>query len=84
MLFRSPDCRNLLSKYQQFNLKNGAAGRLSYDEVFMKRMFASYIVKTENVYDRFISQYETGVGALLEAERAKKNLFEFEQNAWEY
>ncbi|MEI6900008.1 MAG: gliding motility protein GldN [Bacteroidota bacterium] len=79
-----PDCRNLLSKHQQFNLKNGAAGRLSYDEVFMKRMFASYIVKTENVYDRFINSYETGVGALLEAERAKKNLFEFEQNAWEY
>ena len=79
-----PDCRNLLSKFQQFNLKNGVAGRLSYDEVFMKRMFASYIVKTENVYDRFISQYESGVGALLEAEKAKKALFEFEQNAWEY
>ena len=79
-----PDCRKLLSNNQQFNLKNGVAGRLSYDEVFMKRMFASYIIKYENVYDRSISEYESGIGALLEAEKAKTSLFDFEQNAWEY
>ena len=79
-----PECRNLLAKNQQYNLKNGVAGRLSYDDVFMKRMFASYIYKVENVYDRTISEYELGVGALLEAEKAKNSLFEFEQNLWEY
>jgi gliding motility associated protien GldN len=79
-----PECRNLLVKNEQFNLKNGVAGRLSYDDVFMKRMFASYIYKFENVYDRTINEYETGVGALLEADKAKRNLFEFEQNIWEY
>jgi len=79
-----PECRSILSKNQQFNLKNGVAGRLSYDDVFMKRIFSSYIYKYENVYDRTISEYESGVGALLEAEKAKTSLFEFEQNAWEY
>jgi gliding motility associated protien GldN len=79
-----PECRPLLAKSEQFNLKNGVAGRLSYDDVFMKRMFASYIYKEENVYDRKISDYESGVGALLEAERAKQSLFELEQNVWEY
>jgi len=79
-----PECRNLLAKNQQFNLKNGVAGRISYDDVFMKRMFASYIYKFENVYDRSINEYESGVGALLEADKAKRNLFEFEQNIWEY
>ena len=79
-----PECRGIFSKNEQFNLKNGVAGRLSYDDVFMKRMFASYIYKFENVYDRSIRDYESGVGALLEAEKAKANLFEFEQNAWEY
>jgi gliding motility associated protien GldN len=79
-----PECRNLLAKNEQFNLKNGVAGRLSYDDVFMKRMFASYIYKYENVYDRTINEYENGVGALLEADKAKRNLFEFEQNIWEY
>ena len=79
-----PECRPLLAKNEQFNLKNGVAGRLTYDDVFMKRMFASYIFKEENVYDRRIDEYESGVGALLEAEKAKQNLFEFEQNVWEY
>jgi gliding motility associated protien GldN len=79
-----PECRNLFSKNEQFNLKNGVAGRLSYDDVFMKRIFASYIYKYENVYDRAIKDYESGVGALLEAEKAKTSLFEFEMNAWAY
>jgi len=79
-----PECRSLLAKNEQFNLKNGVAGRLSYDDVFMKRMFASYIYKFENVYDRSINEYEGGVGALLEADKAKRSLFEFEQNIWEY
>ena len=50
----------------------------------MKRMFSSYVYKEENVYDRSIIEYSTGVDALLEAEKAKNNLFEFESNLWEY
>ncbi len=79
-----PECRQLFARSEMFNLKNGSAGRLSYDDVFMKRMFSSYIYKEENVYDRAIVEYATGVDALLEAEKAKTNLFEWEQNLWEY
>jgi gliding motility associated protien GldN len=79
-----PECRNIFAKTEQFNLKNGDAGRLSYDDVFMKRMFSSFIYKEENVYDRKIADYATGVDALLEADRAKISLFEFEMDAWEY
>lgn len=79
-----PECRNLFAKNEMFNLKNGVAGRLTYDDVFMKRMFASYVYKEENVYDRNINDYTTGVDALLESEKAKNNLFEFESNLWEY
>lgn len=79
-----PECRNILAKTEQFNLKNGDAGRLSYDDVFMKRMFNSFIFKEENVYDRRISDYATGVDALLEADRAKATLHEFEMSLWEY
>ena len=79
-----PECRNLFAKNEMFNLKNGSAGRMTYDDVFMKRMFSSYIYKEENVYDRSIIEYSTGVDALLEAEKAKNNLFEFESNLWEY
>jgi gliding motility associated protien GldN len=79
-----PECRNLFAKNEMFNLKNGAAGRMTYDDVFMKRMFSSYIYKEENVYDRTINEYATGVDALLESEKAKNNLYEFESNLWEY
>jgi gliding motility associated protien GldN len=79
-----PECRNIFAKTEQFNLKNGDAGRLSYDDVFMKRMFNSFIYKEENVYDRKISDYAIGVDALLEADRAKASLHEFEMDLWEY
>jgi len=79
-----PECRNIFAKAEQFNLKNGDAGRLSYDDVFMKRMFNSFIFKEENVYDRKIADYATGVDALLEADRAKASLHEFEMSLWEY
>ena len=58
--------------------------RLSYDEIFWKRLFNSYIYKEENVYDRRISQYATGVDALLEAERIKIEMQSFEEDLWEY
>jgi gliding motility associated protien GldN len=79
-----PECRNVFAKNEMFNLTNGSAGRMTYDDVFMKRMFSSYIYKEENVYDRAINEYSTGVDALLEAEKVKKNIFEFESNLWEY
>jgi gliding motility associated protien GldN len=79
-----PECRTLLAKNEMFNLKNGQAGRMTYDDVFMKRMFSSYIYKEENVYDRAIKEYAVGVDAMLESERAKNALFEFESNLWEY
>jgi len=79
-----PECRNILAHNEIFNLKNGSAGRLSYDDAFTKRIFNSYIYKFENVYDRRISAYTTGPDALLESERAKNEIFEFEEGLWEY
>ena len=78
-----PEARNVFAQAYVFNRKNSAA-RLTYDEVFWKRLFDSYIYKEENVFDRRISQYATGVDALLESDRVKKSLFEFENNLWEY
>jgi gliding motility associated protien GldN len=79
-----PECRNVLAQKEQFNLHNGSAARLSYDDVFMKRMFNSYVYKEENVYDRTINEYAAGVDALMESDRAKNSLLEFEESLWEY
>ena len=78
-----PQSREIFAQALVFNEFNSSA-RLSYDEVFWKRLFDSYIYKEENVFDRRISQYATGVDALLEADRVKAELMEFEENLWEY
>jgi len=47
-------------------------------------MFGSYIVKEENVYDREINDYASQMDALLEAERIKNEIFEYEHELWEF
>jgi gliding motility associated protien GldN len=75
--------RNTLARAPVFNRTNSAERR-SYDEVFWKRLFDSYVYKEENVFDRSISDYATGIDALLESERVKNELFNFEHDLWEY
>lgn len=75
--------RKVFAQAPVFNRMNSAEKR-SYDEIFIKRMFDSYIYKEENVYDRRISQYATGLDALLESERIKMEIFNFEHDLWQY
>jgi len=78
-----PEARPIMAKSEVFNRFNGAA-KLTYDDFFFKRMFSSYIYKVDNQYDRKISEYATGIDAILESERIKEDLFNFEQQLWEY
>ncbi len=78
-----PEARPILSHASVFNRFNDAARR-SYDEVFIKRIFSSYIYKVENVYDRRISEYAQGLDAVLESERIKEDMMLFEHRLWEY
>jgi gliding motility associated protien GldN len=78
-----PEARPVLHHAEVFNRFNDAARR-SYDELFLKRVFNSYIYKEQNVFDRRISEYAQGLDALLEAERVKMDLLNFEQSLWEY
>jgi len=78
-----PEARPVFAQAEVFNRHNGAERR-TYDELFWKRMFGSYVYKEENVYDRQISDYAAGMDALLEAERIKNELFEIEHDLWEF
>ena len=77
-----PALRYELVNYQAFNRYNGV--RLTYEDMFQKRMFSSYIIKEGNVYDRFINEYTVGLDALLEAERIKNEIFFYEHDLWYY
>ncbi len=75
--------RVVLSEAPFYN-RNNLAARMSYDDVFWKRYFDSYIYKEDNVYDRDISSYANGVDAMYESDRIKQEIIDFEQNVWEY
>lgn len=78
-----PAFRPYLAKYETFNPLNDSQ-RLTWLDLLEMRMFASNIVKESNVLDQRISDYAMGRDALLESDRIKTNLMEFEHNLWSY
>ena len=78
-----PDARPILATKEVASRDNDNTG-LSFDDVFMKRIFTSYIVKESNDKDERIKDYENGIDKLYEAERIKKNLMDWELNLWQY
>ncbi|EEI93738.1 gliding motility-associated protein GldN [Sphingobacterium spiritivorum ATCC 33300] len=79
-----PEARHVFVNKEVVNRHNDATG-LSYDDVFIKRMFSSYIVKQSNPEDLRIKDYMAdGVDRLYESERIKKTLMDYEQDLWSY
>lgn len=78
-----PELRYVLVNWDVFNRENDAERR-SFESIFWKRQFASYITKWSNVYDRQLSDYKTGIDGLLEGEEIKQALFEFEHDLWNF
>ncbi len=79
-----PEARDLLARSEVFNTRNDAQRR-TFDDIFMKRYFGSYIVRESNVYNnRRIDQYAVGMEAMLESERIKTEIFDFEHDLWEF
>jgi len=79
-----PEARKILANHEVFNPNNDSE-RKSFDDIFFKRYFSSYIVQESNAYsNRIIADYTIGLESLLEAERIKESIFNFEQDLWEY
>ena len=78
-----PEARYLLQNYFAYNPHNEAR-RMSFDDLFWKRKFSSYIYKESNVYDRAITDTRVGVDALLKSEEVKNQVFQFEHDVWKY
>ena len=78
-----PECRYVFANADVFNLFNDAQRR-TYEDLFQKRYFSSYIVKESNVYDRSVGEFARGMDALAESERIKEELFIFEHDLWHY
>lgn len=79
-----PDARNVLASSEVFNPWNDAELR-SFDEIFYKRFFDSFVVQESNLHNnRMIQDYAIGIESLLEGERVENEVFRFEHDLWEY
>ncbi|HDP74453.1 MAG TPA: gliding motility protein GldN [Bacteroidales bacterium] len=80
-----PHARTVLANTAVFNDFNDAQ-RNSFDDIFFKRRFSSYIVQESNVFNnRRVSEYTFGgIPNMQESERIRNELFTFEHDLWEY
>ncbi|MFV5691429.1 gliding motility protein GldN [Flavobacterium sp. LT1R49] len=81
-----PAARDVLHEAKAFNDKNSAMP-VSFDQILNSRKFNSVIYKEENVYgDRSIAEYmkDNAQNQLLESERVKEKIRNFEQDMWNY
>lgn len=80
-----PHCRNWFASEEAevYNIFNDAQRR-TYEDLFQKRYFSSYIIKEDNAFNRPIVQYESGLSALAESERIQQELFNLEHDLWHY
>ena len=78
-----PTLREMLHKQMVYNDKNTATS-ISFDQLLISRRFNSYIYKEDNVYEnRAIGDYKKpGLQSILESERIKKEILDFEQDMW--
>lgn len=78
-----PEARFVFANAEVFNRFNDSERR-TFEDIFWKRQFGSYITKETNVYDRKISEYKMNLDALLEAERIKNDIFIYEHDVWNF
>ncbi len=81
-----PSARFVLHESKAFNEVNSAMP-ISYDQILNSRRFNAVIYQEENVYgDREIKSYmkDNSQNQLLEAERVKSKIRDFEEDMWNY
>ena len=81
-----PDARDVLHEFKAFNNENSAIPH-SFDHILNSRRFHGYVYQEENVQgDRKINEYvaENALMQLLESERVKDKIRNFELDMWTY
>lgn len=83
-----PEVREHLSKHRVFNEFNDAAP-MTWSDLMEARFYSSYIFKASNVNDvtldiMFEKSGNPGMDVLLQSDRIKQELFNFEHDLWSY
>lgn len=84
-----PEAREFLSKHRVIS-DNNDVSPMTWSDLFDSRYFTSIIYKKSNVLDYKVEQYFDdkdpmfGFDRLMESEKIKNELFNFEHDLWEY
>jgi len=80
-----PEARYVLANHEVYNAQNDGS-RMTFEDLFRKRIFSGFIYKETNVYDnRMLRDYQTnGLDRLLEAQKIQQEIVNFEHDMWEY
>ena len=84
-----PDMRPIFAKYEIYNGKNFGQ-RQSWEELFESRMFSGRIIKStiDNPFNKYLDEIPglkgNGIFQLLEGERLKEKIFNYELDLWSY
>lgn len=86
-----PTSREFFARHKAY-ISGNDANPLSWEDLFEMRMFSSYIYKESNVDDARLvdipslagDDLNSGVQRLLESEKIKEELFNFEHDLWSY
>ena len=81
-----PEVRDILHEAKAFN-NNNSSSPISFDHLLNSRRFHGLIYKEENIYgDREVKEYiaDNALMQLLESERIKDKIRDFEQDMWSY
>jgi gliding motility associated protien GldN len=86
-----PNARNYFARQKVF-IPGNDANPLSWEDYYEMRMFSSYIYKESNVDDFRLKDYPSlggddmysGIQRLLESEKIKADIFNFEHDLWSY
>lgn len=78
-----PTSRETLSRNTVFNSGNDSS-RMTWEDLFEMRKFSSYIYKESNVLDSKLDQHYAGVDLLLQSDKIKQTVFNYEQSLWSF
>lgn len=80
-----PHARELFARNRVFLIGGNTNATISWEDLFEMRLFTSHIYKESNVYGNKLEDYGyQGVDLLMQSERIKNEIFNFEHDLWQY
>lgn len=78
-----PDARYTLAQHTAFRAGNDTSP-LTWEDIMEMRFFSSYVIKERNVLDRRLEDIYTGIDVLMEGEKIKQEIFNYEHDLWSF